>query len=69
MASKQFVTIARCLCVMHVQVRVIVVVALCSGFRHLKHMRTVLKVLRIPLCVAENDVLFVNKVKTDLEFE
>ena len=63
MASKQFVTIARCLCVMHVKVSVIVVVALCSASRLLKHMRTVLKLLRIPHCAVENDVLFVVQVE------
>ncbi len=62
MASKQFVTTARGLCVMLVKASVIVVGALCSGFRHLKHMRTVLKGLRIHIA-AENDVLFVNTVK------
>ena len=63
MASKQFVTTARCLCVTHVKVSATVVVALCSGFRHLKHMRTVLKVLRILHCAVENDVLFVVHVE------
>ena len=62
MASKQFVTIARCLCVVHVKVSVIVVVALCSASRLLKHMRTVLKLLRIHIAV-ENDVLFVVQVE------
>ena len=63
MASKQVVTIARCLCVMHVKVSATVVVALCSASRHLRLMRTVLELLRIPHCAVENDVLFVVQVE------
>ena len=63
MASRPYATTVRCLCVMLVKASVIVVVALCSGFRHLKHIRTVLKVLRILHCAVENDVVFVVQVK------
>ena len=38
--------------VMLVKASAIVVVALCSGFRHLKRMRTVLKLLLIHIAVA-----------------
>ena len=63
MAARPSATTARCLCVMLVKACVIVVVALCSGFRHLKLMRTVLTVLRNLHCVVENDVLCAVQVK------
>ena len=62
MASRPYAMTARSMSAMHVKVSATVVVALCSGFRHLKRMRTVLKLLRIHIAVA-NDVLFVVHVE------
>ena len=62
MASRPYATTVRCLCVMLVKASATVVVALCSGFRHLKRMRTVLPIARIHIVVA-NDVLFLVQVE------
>ena len=68
MAPRPYATIVRCVFVMLVKASATVVVALCSASRHLRLMRTVLKLLRIHIA-AENDVLFKNKVKTELHLE
>ena len=57
MASRPYATTARSMSAMHVKVSATVVVALCSGFRHLKRMRTVLPTARIHIAV-ENELWY-----------